>query len=55
VERTVDLPVAGAGEPVPDVLAGGGIDGSGAVPRGEMSLVGEVGRLGAEPAPRAWE
>jgi hypothetical protein len=28
---------------VPDVLAGGGIDGSGAVPRGEMSLVGEAG------------
>jgi hypothetical protein len=40
VQRAVDLPVAGAREPVADLIAGGRVDGRGAVPRGELPRVG---------------
>jgi hypothetical protein len=42
VQDPVDSPVPGAGEPVAFLVAGGGFDRGGAVPRGEM-------RGGAEP------
>jgi hypothetical protein len=43
VQRVVQAPVAGSGESVPDLLAGGGIDGCGAVVGGEVMPTGEAG------------
>jgi hypothetical protein len=43
VQHAVDLPVPGAGQAVPDVVAGGGIDRRGPVPGGEVAPVGEPG------------
>ena len=43
VQDPVDLPVAAAGEPVADVVAGGGVDRCGAGPGGEVAAVGEPG------------
>ena len=43
VQDPVDLPVPGARESVPDVVAGGGVDGCGAVPGGEVVVVREPG------------
>ena len=45
MQHPVDLPVPGPGEPVPDLVAGGGIDRGGAVPGGEVGAVGEPGDL----------
>jgi hypothetical protein len=45
VQRVVQTPVSGPGEPMPDLLAGGGIDGCGAVVGGEVIL-------GREPVDR---
>jgi hypothetical protein len=42
VQRSVDLPVGGAGEPVSHLVAGGGVDACGAVPGGEGVAVGEL-------------
>jgi len=38
VQRPVDLPVAGTGEPDADAVAGGGVERSSAVPGGEVAL-----------------
>jgi hypothetical protein len=43
VQRAVDLPVACAREPTADVLAGGGVDGRGAVPGREVGAGREPG------------
>jgi len=43
VQHAVDLPVPRAGQAVPDVVAGGGVDGRGAVLGGEVAAVGEPG------------
>jgi hypothetical protein len=43
VQHPVDLPVPGAGEPVSDLVAGGRVDGCGAVPGGDVRLVREPG------------
>ena len=43
VQDPVDLPVPAARQPVSDVVAGGGVDGCGAVPGGEVVAVGEPG------------
>jgi len=40
VQHPVDLPVAAAGEAVPDLVTGGGVDGGGAVPGREVVAVG---------------
>jgi len=45
VEHVVEAAVAGAGQPVPDMLAGGGVDGGGAGPGGEPVAVGETGHI----------
>jgi hypothetical protein len=39
----VDLAVAGARQPVSDLVSGGGVDGGGAVPGREVGLVWESG------------
>jgi hypothetical protein len=36
VQHPVDLPVAGPGQPVADLVTGGGVDRRGAVPGGEV-------------------
>jgi hypothetical protein len=41
VQRAVDLPVPGARQPVADLVAGGGVERGGAVPRREVALGGE--------------
>src|SRR4051794_17920308 len=41
VQRPVDLPVPGPGEPVADLVAGGGVDEGGAVPGREVRPAGE--------------
>ena len=43
VQDPVDLPVPASGEPVADVVAGGGVDGGGAGPGREVAAVGEPG------------
>ncbi len=43
VQHSVDLPVPGSGEPVADLVAGGGVDGGGSVPGGEVRPGGEAG------------
>jgi hypothetical protein len=43
VQYPVDAPVPGPREPVTLLLAGGGIDGRGAIPGGEMAAVSEAG------------
>ena len=53
VQCSVDAPVAGAGEPMPGLLAGGGIQRGGAVPGGERVAVGEpvdVADVGEQPS-----
>jgi len=52
VQRVVDPPVPGARQPVPCLLAGGGVDRRGAVVAGELVLGGEPGHipgLGEDP------
>ena len=43
VQDPVDLPVPGPGQPVADLVAGGGVDRCGAVPGREVVAVGEPG------------
>ena len=43
VQDAVDLPVAGPGQPVADVVAGGRVDRGGSVPGREVGAVGEPG------------
>lgn len=43
MQGPVDLPVPLARQPVPSLVAGGGVDGCGAVPRREVVAVGEPG------------
>jgi hypothetical protein len=43
VQDPVDLPVAFTGQPVPDLVTGGGIQGCSAVPGREVGLVREPG------------
>jgi excisionase family DNA binding protein len=46
VQDAVDLAIAGPRQPVPDLIAGGGIDRGGAVPGREVVAVGEPGDVG---------
>jgi hypothetical protein len=46
VQDSVDLPVPAAGEPVPDAVAGGGVDRGGSGPGSEVGLGREAGDLG---------
>jgi hypothetical protein len=48
-KHPVDAPVAGPREPVALLLAGGGVDGRGAVPGGEMAAVSETGDVAEQP------
>jgi hypothetical protein len=53
VQRVIQAPVAGSGEAVSDLLAGGGVDGCGAVVGGEVVPAREavdVLDLGQDPA-----
>jgi hypothetical protein len=43
VQHPVDAPVPGPRQPVTLLLAGGGVDGRGAVPGGEVAAVSETG------------
>jgi len=43
VQNPIDLPVTRPGQPVPDLVTGGRVDGGGATPRSEVRAVGELG------------